>query len=180
MDTRWQENHLLVQPSHRSQARELRPFPDQPRRIRVGTGYDRSDVRWVSDVQSGWPETGLGVQSARYESARDQRLHRGLGELALADPDLPQVVLQMRHVIAHEIVQCGGLVMRNWFPRKLVEIMSCPFAMTFVFRRGLHDARDVQVEISPKIDQLVPRRFAVSLQRNPGILLITIKQKIFF
>ena len=88
------------------------------------------------------------------------------------------MVLQMRHVITHEIVERGGLISRNWFPRKLVEIMSCPFAMTFVFRRGLHDARDVQVEISPQIDQLVPRRFAVSLQRNPGILLVTIKYKI--
>ncbi len=84
----------------------------------------------------------------------------------------------MRHVIAHEIVECRGLVARNWVPRKLIEIMSCPFAKTFVFRRGLHDARDVKVEISPKIDQLVPRRFAISLQRNPGILLITIEYKI--
>jgi len=88
------------------------------------------------------------------------------------------MVLQMRHVITHEIVERGGLISRNWFPRKFVEIMSCPFAKTFVFRRDLHDACDVQVEIAPKIDQLVPGRFAISLQRNPGILLIPIKYQI--
>src|SRR6266576_6768695 len=56
--------------------------------------------------------------------------------------------------------------------------MSCPFAKTLVIRRDLHDARDVQVEIAPKVDQLVPRRVCISLQRNPGILLITIKYEI--
>src|SRR5947207_4144200 len=92
--------------------------------------------------------------------------------------DLSEVVLQMSHIIAHEIVESCRLFARNWFPRKLVEIVACPFAETLVLTRNLHDVRDVQVEITPKIDQLAPWRFAVPLQRNPGVLLITIKQQI--
>ncbi len=87
-------------------------------------------------------------------------------------------MLEVGDIITHEIVERRRLISRNWFPRKLVEIMSCPFAKTLVFRRGLHDACDVQVEIAPEIDQLVPRRFAILLQRDPGILLVTIEFQI--
>src|SRR5437899_4857872 len=101
MDGRWEENHLLVEPSHRSQARELRSLPDKPRWNRVGAGNNRSNVRWISDVQSRWPETGLGIQPARRKSARDERLHRRLGELGISYSDLSEMVLQMRYVITH-------------------------------------------------------------------------------
>src|SRR5207253_116509 len=104
----------------------LRSLPDKPGWDGVGTGDDGSDVRWISDVQSRWPETGLGIQPARRKSARDERLHRRLGELGISYSDLSEMVLQMRYVITHEIVERGGLILRYWFPRKLVEMMSCP------------------------------------------------------
>jgi len=88
-------------------------------------------------------------------------------------------MLEMRDVIAHEIIKRCPFIARNWLPRKFVEIVLCPFAKTLVIRRSLHDACDVQVEISPKHDEFTPRRVAILLQRNPGILLVTIKDQIF-
>ena len=143
--------------------------PDGP----TGTGttastFDGADVQLTAGA--------VGIKSSRRQSARDQPLHRRLGELV--GEDLSEVVLQMRYVVAHEIVERRGLVMRNWFRRKFVEIMSCPFAKTLVYRRDLHDARYVQVEIAPKVDEFFPRRFGIPLQRNPRVLLITIKDQI--
>jgi len=89
------------------------------------------------------------------------------------------MMLEMRDVIAHEIIKRCRFIARNWLPRKFVEIVLCPFAKTLVNRRGLHDARDVKIEISPKCDQFIPRRVAIPLKRNPGILLVTIKDQIF-
>lgn len=84
----------------------------------------------------------------------------------------------MAHIIAHEKIESRRLVSGNRLPRNFVEIVTCPFANTLVIGGGLHDARDVQVEESPKIDQLGPRQLSVTLQRNPGILLVTIEHQI--
>src|SRR6266550_989190 len=100
------------------------------------------------------------------------------GSTSSFDPDLRQVVLQMRHVVAHEIVEGRRFLARNRAPRQLVEIMSCPRANTFVLRHSLHDARDVEVEIAPQRNQFVPGRVPISLHRYPRVLLVTRKNQV--
>lgn len=88
------------------------------------------------------------------------------------------MVFQMRHVIAHEIVEGRWLGAGNRFPRKLVEIMTCPQSNTFVFRDSLHDTRDVEVVAAPERNQLFPGRVPISLHGNPRVLFVTRKDQI--
>ena len=47
----------------------------------------------------------------------------------------------MRHVIAHEVIECRRLVARKGFPRELVEIVAWPESKTFVYRDEVHESR---------------------------------------
>jgi hypothetical protein len=75
------QDHFLVELQGAAQ-RKLRSLSHQPRRYRAGAAHFRSDVRRISGVQPGRQEAGLGVESRGKEPARDQRLHRGLDQLA--------------------------------------------------------------------------------------------------
>ena len=59
-------------------------------------------------------------------------------------PIWARVVLEVRHVIAHEVIECRRLVARKGFPRELVEIVAWPEANTFVYRDEVHESRDVR------------------------------------
>src|SRR6185437_7934776 len=88
------------------------------------------------------------------------------------------MVLQMADVIAHEIIECCGLIPRHGLPRNLIEIMSCPRPGTFVISGGLHHARDVEIEVVPQRDELAPGRIVITLHRHPRVLVVTRKLKI--
>src|SRR5688572_16041169 len=98
--------------------------------LRTGTRQVRT--RPIFSSQTGWTDS----EFTRRAGDRGRRLI----PLYLA-----KVVLQVSHVVRHEIVERCRLVSWNGFPCQLVEVMPNTRAEALLGRSRLHDAGDVKV-----------------------------------
>jgi hypothetical protein len=92
--------------------------------------------------------------------------------------DLAKVVAEVPDVVRHEVVERRRLVLWNGHGRELVKVVTDTRPESLLGRSGLHYARDVKVEASPKLQQLFPGSIPISLHRHPLVLGVTRKYEI--
>lgn len=88
------------------------------------------------------------------------------------------MILEMRYVVAHEIVERRGLVFRDSLPRYLVQIVACARATALLFWSLCNDVQQVQVKALPESDEQRPGLAVIVLRFDPRLLLVTRKDKL--
>src|SRR5262245_59617994 len=72
--------------------------------------------------------------------------------------NLAEMMAHMFHVIAHEVLEGRRLLLRNGIPGDLVQVVACARLLPHVGRRRGHHPRKMQVELSPEVHEIRPRR----------------------
>ncbi len=83
---------------------------------------------------------------------------------------LREMVLEVRDVVAHEVIERRGLVGRIELPAELIHVVARVLAVAHVGGHGVHNANEVPVVRLPQRDDLGPRRRRVPLQADPIVL----------
>src|SRR5688572_5494236 len=97
---------------------------------------------------------------------------------SVALDDLVEVVVEVPHVVLHEVVECRGLVSRNRLRSNLVEVVPRSGTEELFGRNRFHHPRYVEVEAAPQRQELIPRRVLVSLGGDPRILRVSGKYEV--
>jgi hypothetical protein len=82
------------------------------------------------------------------------------------------MVLEVRHVIAHEVIERRRRVFRYRLPGELVQVVYPARPHSYRFRRFRHHSRDVSIECCPEFDELSPGSTLVPLSFDPGVLFV--------
>ena len=88
------------------------------------------------------------------------------------------MVMQMKDVVAHEVVEGRRRVSRHRLPGQLVEVVMLSLSQPHLVRRRLHEPCDVQIVGPPQGDEVLPRRVLVTLHRHPVVLGVAGKDQV--
>jgi hypothetical protein len=82
-------------------------------------------------------------------------------------------MLEVSDVIAHQVVERGGLALGNHPPPDLMKVVPGMLAKPHLVRDGDHQPSQVQVVMEPELNQLGPGSILITLNRHPVVLRVS-------
>src|SRR5215813_8340521 len=92
--------------------------------------------------------------------------------------NLSEVMLQMRDVVLHKVLERRRLFGGHGAPGEVVQVVPRPTLLSDRRRNRRDDTREVKVERMPETDQLRPRRILVTLGGDPLFLTVAGKDQV--
>jgi hypothetical protein len=88
------------------------------------------------------------------------------------------VVLEVHHVVEHQLVQRGRLRCREGPEGDCVEVVPFPVPDPGLQRDRRHHPGDVPVEREPQLDQVAPALLRMPLDADPGLLVVAREEEV--